>query len=319
MRRVLFSIAVAFLVAASTSAQTLTFAPVGSIPAPVDSIRVQGTYAYVAAGRTLSIYNVANPAAPQREGAYTFPEEIWSFRIYGSTAYVGANFFGLGIVDVSNPRAPTLRGSFKTPGQAKTAAIVGAKIAVIDHMEGLVFVDATDAAKPRGAGSFFLDGYARDVVAAGTFAYAVDSPTGFYVFDLTRSGPLEPIASVQSGTGLRTIEVSDSLAMLVGGGSLQPYDISNPAAPARIAPFKTPGGAQRAVLAGQRAYVADGREGLQVVDFSTPASPVIAGSLKTEGAARDVAVSGSLVFLVVSDASGRPQDGGRVVILRQSP
>jgi hypothetical protein len=273
----------------------------------------------VAAGRTLSIYNVANPAAPQREGAYTFPEEIWSFRIYGSTAYVGANFFGLGIVDVSNPRAPTLRGSFKTPGQAKTAAIVGAKIAVIDHMEGLVFVDATDAAKPRGAGSFFLDGYARDVVAAGTFAYAVDSPTGFYVFDLTRSGPLEPIASVQSGTGLRTIEVSDSLAMLVGGGSLQPYDISNPAAPARIAPFKTPGGAQRAVLAGQRAYVADGREGLQVVDFSTPASPVIAGSLKTEGAARDVAVSGSLVFLVVSDASGRPQDGGRVVILRQSP
>ena len=318
MRSVFFSIAVSAL-ASAASAQTLTFSPVGSIPAPVDSIRVQGMYAYVAAGRTLTIYNVSNPAAPQREGAYTFPEEIWSFRIYGSNAYVGANFFGLGIVDVSNPRSPVLRGSFKTPGQAKTAAVVGSKIAVIDHMEGLVFVDASDAAKPRGAGSFFLDGYARDVVAAGNFAYAVDSPTGFYVLDLTKSGPLEPIASIQSGTGLRTIEVSDSLAMLVGGGILQPYDISNPAAPVKIAPFKTPGGAQRAVLSGKRAYVADGRDGLQVVDFSTPAKPLIAGSLKTESLARDVAVSGSLVFLVVAEPGGRPQDGGHVVILQQNP
>lgn len=300
------------------STQTLTFTPVGTIPAPVESIRVQGVRAYVAAGKTLSIYDVSNPAAPKREGTYTFPEEIWSFRIYGANAYVGANFFGLGIVDVSNPAAPTLRGSFKTPGQAKTAAIVGSKIAVIDHMEGLVFVDATDAAKPAAAGSYFLDGYARDVVTAGQFAYAVDSPTGFYILDLSKPGPLEPVSTVQTGTALRTVEVADSLAMLVGGGSLQAYDVSNPAVPVKMPAFRTPGGAQRAALQEKLAYVADGREGLQVVDFAT-SKPVIIGTHKTAGIARDVAVAGSLVFVVVADAGGKPQDGGQVVILRRQP
>jgi hypothetical protein len=307
------------LVTAALSAQTLTFTSIGSIPAPVEAIRVQGNHAYVGAGRTLTIYDVTNPAAPKREGSYTFPEEIWSFRVYGTHVYVGANFFGLGILDVSNPSSPVLRGSFKTPGQAKTAAVVGSKVAVIDHMEGLVFVDASNVVKPVGAGTFFLDGYGRDVTASGRYAYAVDSPTGFYVLDLSKPGPLEPVSSVQSGTGLRTIEVSESLAVLVGGGSLQPYDISNPAAPVKAPPFRTPGGAQRVALQGTRAYVADGREGLQVVDFSVLSKPVITGAHKTATAARDVAVSGPLVFMLIADPNGRPQDPGSVVILRQAP
>jgi hypothetical protein len=72
------------------------------------------------------------------------------------------------------------------------------------------------------------------------------------------------------------------------------------------------------VLQGRKAYVADGREGLQVVDFSTPAKPAIVGAFKTSGIARDVAVSGPVVFVVVADPGARPQDGGQVVILRES-
>jgi hypothetical protein len=305
------------LASPALSGETMSFTSVGIIPAPVDSIRVEGNRAYVGAGRTITIYDISNPAAPRREGAYTFADELWAFRIYGSTAYVGVNFFGLAILDVSNPAAPALRGSFKTPGQAKTAALVGSKVAVIDHMEGLVFVDASNATKPSGAGTFFLDGYARDVVSAGRFAYAVDSPTGFYVVDLSKPGPIEPIASLQVGTGLRSVEASASLVVAVGSGTLQPYDVSNPAAPARIAPFRTPGGAQRISIRDKVVYVADGREGLQVVDFSVPDKPTIIGSYKTGGPARDVAVAGPLVFLLVNEPGTRPQDGGHIVILRQ--
>ncbi len=200
------------------AAQSVSFTPAGTIPAPVDLIRVEGTHAYVSSGKTLTIYDVSNAEAPKREGAYTFPEEIWSFRVSGSTAYVGANFFGLGILDVSNPSTPVLRGSFKTPGQAKTAAPFGSKIAVIDHMEGVVLVDASNTAKPVGAGSFFVDGYARDLVTAGSLVYAVDSPTGFYILDLSASKPMEPITALQTGAGLRSVEVSGPLAVLVGNG-----------------------------------------------------------------------------------------------------
>jgi hypothetical protein len=85
----------AFVSCLPVCAQSLTFAPAGTIPAPVDLIRVEGTHAYVSSGRTLTIYDVSNADSPKREGSYTFPEEIWSFRVVGTTAYVGANFFGL--------------------------------------------------------------------------------------------------------------------------------------------------------------------------------------------------------------------------------
>jgi hypothetical protein len=319
MRTVVWSTLLSLATAATAAAQGLTFTPLGSIPAPVDSVKVAGTHAYVAAGHTFTVYDVSNPSAPSRQGEYKFPEEIWAFRIYGSLAYVGANFFGLGILDLSNPKAPALKGSFKTPGQAKTAAVVGSKVAVIDHMEGLVFADASNPAKPVGAGTYFLDGYGRDVTSADRFAYAVDSPTGFYILDLSKPPPHEPIGVSQSGAGLRTVEVSGSLAILGGNGLLQPYDVSNPAAPSRLPPFKTPGGAQRVAIDGKMVYVADGREGLQVVDFSVPAKPTIVGTYKTAGSARDVAFAGGLVFVVVSEPGGRPQDGGQVVILRRQP
>jgi len=296
--------------------QTLRFEAVGSIPGPVEAMRVDGTRAYVASGRTFTIFDVSNPAAPKRLGAHTFPEQVWSFRVNGSMAWIGVNFYGLAILDVSNPSVPALRGSFKTPGQAKAAAVVGNKAFVVDHMEGLVLVDLSNPAKPTGLGSFFVDGYARDVASAGSYAYAVDSPTGLYVFDLSKAGPPEPLVSLQIGNALRSVEVSErtNLVVAVGGGSLQPYDVSNPAAPVQVTPYRTPGGAQRVALRGALAYVADGREGLQVVDLAVPAAPRIVGTFKTERIARDVAVGDSIVLV----AQGGPKEKQDVLILRQT-
>jgi hypothetical protein len=90
---------------------------------------------------------------------------------------------------------------------------------------------------------------------------------------------------------------------------LQVYDVSNPAAMARAAVYRTPGAAQRVSVRGTRAYVADGPSGLQVVDLSTPSQPAIVASHTTAMPARDVDVAGSLVFVVVGTDS--------VVILRQ--
>ena len=296
------------------SAQALTFAAVGTLPVQADTVELQNGLAYVAAGKTLTVFDVSNPAAPKKLGSHAFPEEIWSFRLQGQTAYVGVNFFGLGILDVSNPSALVLRGSFKTPGQAKVGAVFGTRALVVDHMEGIVEVDITNPSKMLSPGSFFLDGYARDVVTSGSFAYAVDSPTGFYIFDLAKKGPLEPMTTVQNGTALRTVDVSSGdgprLAVLVGGGALQIYDVSKPEAPVRFPPYRTPVGAQRLALKGRLAYVADGAGGVTVVDLSKPEQPIVVGSHKTPTSARDVAVADSLVLVAVAN--------GDAIILRES-
>jgi hypothetical protein len=308
--------------AAGVSAQTLNFTLVGSIPGPADMVRVQGAHAFVAAGKTLTVFDLSNPAAPKRGGAYTFPEQIWGFKVIGSLVYVAADLFGLGILDVSNAAAPSLRSSFKTPGQAKGVAVFGTKAVVADHMSGVDYVDLSNLDKPVSLGSFFLDGYARDVAASGPMAYAVDSPTGLYVFDLSKPGPLESVSTQHSATAPGSIQLSDAsaaqgppVAVLVGGGSLQIYDVSNPGTPVKAATYRTPSGRPlRVALKGKLAYVADGREGLQVADLTTPSKPILAGSYKTPRPARDVAVTDSLVFVVV----GAGEEDGEILILRQN-
>jgi hypothetical protein len=312
--------------ATSLHAQTLSFEEVGSIRGAADLVELQNEHAYVAAGHTFTIYDLSNPSAPVRRGAYTFPEQIWGFELTESRAYVGANFFGLGILDISNPASPTLLGSFKSPGQAKIVARFETTAALIDHMEGVVFVDLSKETTPSEIGTFFLEGYGRDIATLGSMAYAVDSPTGLYVFDLSGTGPWEPVGVLQAPSPpQRSTEVFDlsggqgrRILCGVGGGGLQVYDVTDPVAPVKVAAFDTPGRAERVAINGDLAYVADGQAGLQVIDLSTPSAPRVVGGFATTRPAHDVAARDSLVLVVVGDGESEGEDT-EVLILRQQP
>ena len=314
--------------AVSIATQGVSLERVGSIPVPAEHragyptslVRAQDGYAYVSLGRTFTIFDVSDPAAPKRLGSYEFPEEIWGFRITGSRAYVAANFFGLGILDISDPAAPRLVGSHDTLGQAKIAAVFETKVLIIDHMEGLVLLDVSNEAEPVMVGSFFLDGYPRDVVTLGSLAYAVDSPSGLYLFDLSKPGPPEPVSVLHAPGAPHSIEVSaasgnggPTLVCGAGSGNLQVYDVSNATAPVKVATFETPGRAERVALEGAFVYVADGQAGVQIVDLSTPSEPRLVGSYRTARPARDVRVADSHVFVVVGDG-----EDTEVLILRRS-
>ena len=308
------------VVAAARSADA-QFTRVGTIAGQFDMVKVDGSHLFASAGKTLTIFDVSTPTAITLLGAFSFPEEIWSFRVVGQDVYVGTNFYGLAVLDVSTPTAPKLRASYKTPGQAKAASPYGTKVVVVDHMQGLVLVDLSTPSRPVSLGSFFVDGYARDVVTVGPLAYAVDSPTGFYVLDLSASGPLEPVSTLQSGNGLRTVDVlfgadgkTPRGAVLVGNGAVQLYDLSNPRSPAKAGSLRTPGGALRVALSGARAYVADAREGLTVVDLASLSEPRIVGSFKTPLIARDVALAGETIFI----ATGGPDGAGDVLVVREA-
>lgn len=306
------------VIASAAAAQPTVLTQVGAIRVPAaDTVEIRGSHAYVAGGRTLTVLDLADPAAPRRVSEYTFPEQIWTFRIVGSYAYVAANFFGLGILDLSNPASPTLRASFKTPGQAKGVAIVGTTVFVADHMSGVDVVDISTLDKPVGRGSFFVDGYARDVAASSRLAIAVDAPTGLYVLDPARPGPPEAVGQLQTAAAPQAIEMMEQagrvIACVIGGGALQIFDVSDPAKPAHLATLRTPGGRPlRMAVDGTKGYLADGPAGVQIIDLTEPAKPVILGSFKTAAVARDVAVGGGLVVAVTGMGEGNEE----VVVLR---
>ena len=320
----LVCVTLASILANNASAQTVTLEPVGVIPGPADHVRVQGDYAYVSHHTSFTVWDVSNQAVPRKMGSIELPEEIWGFRVRGDRAYVGSNFFGVGILDLSDPAVPRLLGSHKTLGQTKIGAVYENRLVLIDHMEGIVMVDTSDETAPIGAGSFFLDGYARDVVTSGKMAYATDSPTGLYVFDLSVPGPPEPVGILHAPASPRYIEVvrekGEPAGILAGAGDgqLQIYDASNPAMPVKAATFETPGRAVRVAMAGSLVYVADTQAGITLVDISTPSSPTAAGSFRTDAPSRDIAATDTHVFVVVG--AGRRQEGQtEVQILRRSP
>lgn len=343
-------LATAFLacIAASVEAQSASLLPVGMIPGPVDLVRAEGTRAYLAAGKTITVFDVSNPAAPRREGSYEFPEKIWGFRTAGHLLYVADGFSGLQILDVSNAAKPILLGSLKTPGQSKNVSVSGSKAVVANHMTGVDLIDVSDTTKPVLVGSCFLDGYARDAAISGTVAYAVDNPSGLYVLDVAnvKTATFDPANAIQQAVAPQKIELSDStrpgalkFAVLVGGepydpnrarrpagtrprGSLQIWDLSNPTAPVLASLYRTPGSPRQVALKNAVAYVADSEEGVQVLDLSIPSKPAIVGSYKTSGPARDIAVADSAVLVVVGGnltGGSASQTSTEIVILRHMP
>jgi len=323
-------LAIAFLVwtAERGTGVSSELTQVGTIPSPAELVEAAAGRAYVALGKAVTIFDISNPEAPRRQGSYEFPDKVWDVNVIGTLVYAAVDKFGLGILDVSNGSAPTLRGSFKTPGQAKSVALVGTTALVADHMEGVDFVDVSDTTRPVRMGSFFLDGYARSVAATGSLAAAVDAPKGLYVFDFTRPDRLDAIGSQQSAERPVMIELSDEaagpgpvLAVLVGGGFLQVYDLSQPAKPVRAAAFRTPSGRPlRVTLKGRVAYVADGDHGLQIVDLTLPSAPRVIGAYPTSLPARDVAVADSLVLVAIGEARGGESApaAGAVLILQHT-
>ena len=312
-------------------AQPPSFELVASMPGPADHVAVHEGYAYVSADKTFSVVDISEPTEPVRVGSHLFPEQIWGFRLSGTRAFVGANFFGLGVLDISDPAAPTLLGSFDSLGQTKIGDIFNTTVALIDHMEGVVFLDLADEARPEQIGSFYLDGYARDLVMSGSIVYAVDSPTGLYIFDVANPDPWEPVgilhapAAPQRSLEVFTLSGGSGPRILsgVGAAGLQVFDVSDPAAPTKLAVFDTPGQAQSIAVKEDLVYVADGQAGLQIVDLSIPSTPRVIGGFETERPARDVAVAGSLVLVVVGEGDywGDDQYDGtdrEVLILRQT-
>src|SRR4051794_11618711 len=83
--------------------QPVTFARVGAIAGPAELVRAAGDYAYVSAGKTITIVDVSRPAAPKAVGSYAFPAKIDGFSISDRLIYVAADQFGLGILDATNP------------------------------------------------------------------------------------------------------------------------------------------------------------------------------------------------------------------------
>jgi hypothetical protein len=234
----------------SFTPKTLSFV---TIPGFANNVKVNGNYAYVAAGSAgLQVVDVTDRTNPLIVSSLALPSNANDLRIRGSTLYVATNS-GLLTIDVTNPLSPKLLGSLSTPGVAWDVTLSGNLAYIADGASGLQIADISNAANPALVGSLAIaGGTAKGVDVAGTLAVVAAGTTGVVI-----------------------------------------VNIANPTAPQRLGVVATPGDAHKVVVKGTAAFVADYPQSMQVVDFTNPAAPAIIAATQDAlgGKLQDVALA----------------------------
>ncbi|MBI2874344.1 MAG: right-handed parallel beta-helix repeat-containing protein [Firmicutes bacterium] len=151
------------------------------------------------------------------------------------------------------------------------------------------------------------------VAVQGHYAY-VGRGLRLLILDVSNPGAIREVGATEPlGWYITDVAVSGRISVVAtGGAGIAVVDISNPASPAVLGRYDTPGYAEAVALAGRYAYVADGPSGVKVVDISNPAKPVPVGGSSGSRYVFDVAVEGRYAYLA---AAG----GGMLVVEMTDP
>ncbi len=210
-----------------------------SIPGFANKVRVNGNYAYIAAGSAgLQIVDVSNRAAPRIAAALSLPGNANELRLVGNLAYMAVGSAGLEIVDITNSLSPTVVGSIGTAGVSWDVAVSGNFAYVAEGTSGLQIFNISNPASPVLVGSVAIPGNAEGVDVQGNLA-----------------------------------------VIAAGSSGLQVVSVSDPTTPTVVGHVAIPSNDARKVTAqGTAAFVAASTGSLQIVDFSTPNAPKVIGT-----------------------------------------
>ncbi|MBI2918848.1 MAG: hypothetical protein HYY01_12770 [Chloroflexi bacterium] len=148
-----------------------------------------------------------------------------------------------------------------------------------------------------------IGGPTQAVAVQGDYAY-VGVGLRLIVLDISNpANPREVGATEPFGWYVEDVAVVGNTAFVAAGGAgIYIVGISDPAHPAVIGSYDTPGYAESVVVAAEYAYVADGPAGLRVVDIGDLAHPAEVGDAYSMNYAFDVAVEGRYAFIAAAGA-----------------
>jgi hypothetical protein len=251
-------------------------------------------YATGYATNTLSIWNMANPAAQDFIGYTTFqlggPSDL---QVVGNRAYIAStNRDMLTILDVSDPIDISHVGDTMKNLGRPVAVHVSGKYAYVASKglssdglyDGLTVFDVTDAPAELAATSFistYLQG-TSDVFVSGSYAYLTSRDNNrLVVFDVSNPGDIVPVSyTEESLVEPVKVHVSGIYAYVVaeGADTLVAFDVSNPAQIAVVGQVTTTLKHPRSLyVSADRAYLVYAGDtgtgeqcGLAVLDISDP-------------------------------------------------
>jgi hypothetical protein len=208
------------------SSELSSYAVGGATFFAVDAV---GTYAYVASGAGLIVFDVSDPANPAIAGSLDTPGTARDVFVEGNYAFVADNEAGLQIIDITDPANPDSVGNYTytTADSARGVFVSGNTAYVAYGGSGLVIVNVAQKNAPSLISSYNTPGFAQDVVVDASYAYVADH----------------------------------------SNGGLQIIDITSPADPVLAGQYNSPGGASGVFVNANYIFMADRWNGLLVFEF----------------------------------------------------
>ena len=254
-----------------------------ALPANIYDIDVAGTVAYAAMDFDgLATVDVSDPAAPRLLGTFRTPGQALSVAVSGTTAAVTNRLSGLELVDVSDPAVPAARGAYFAEGYAIDVAAAGSFAYVIDTPGGLSIVDLTAPGDELEAVGNLSSGEQPAAVAVTTarrggremnLVVLMSSESTLELVDASDPAAPAPLGAYRdpgrprtgayiafaATSGLVHVVLADSRAYMADQYppfSLQVVDLSDPAAPAQLTTYATPGPPRDVAVSGSLVLVA---------------------------------------------------------------
>lgn len=227
--------------------------------------------------------------------------------VYQATENNGANhdFF---IYDISTPTIPTYLGSIDTNSDVNDLVVSGnyVYLATKDNAKEVIVIDITTKTSPQIVGSYNATG-SRDglsIALSGTTLYLgrnSGSDPDFYVLSLADPATPAFVGSTDYDTNLERMVVSGSYvyaATASDSEELAVFDVSNPAAPSKVAALDIADDEDGQAIAISGTLLALGRADgggpeLAIISVATPTVPTLLGSTDLSDEVNGVAFDGT--------------------------
>ncbi len=270
-----------------------------SLNAPLNDIKIQGNYAYVANDSAgLKIIDISNNRSPV-VFSHLQPGCIFQgLYLDDHYLYAACGSAGLLIINITDPSHPQIVGQHVTAGSARGVWVSNHMAFVTADVAGLRIFDVSNPYLPVEVGFIGCPGSARQVFIDQNLAYLACDTGGLRILDIT--DPISPQLIGQFTSGSRILDVISigSYAYLAAGeAGLRILNIINPSLPIEISFYDTPGTSLKLAFSPSRIYLADGNNGLVILNVASPAQPAVLGNFETWGYAYATLRNENLLFI----------------------
>ncbi len=214
--------------------------------------------------------------------------------VEGETVYLANGYDGVRIGRLESGGSISWLSHLQTR-DARGVALAGGSLLIADGDGGIKVAEAGDPRKARLVGAYASPHYLSALVVRGERVYCAAGFGGVEILDVSK--PRRP-RLVWRGkfSEVRGVD-ADARHLYVADGyeGLHIFSLDG-GEPRRVSTLDTPGWTADVVVAGDRAYLADGGRGVKAADVSMRERPRIVSSAPTGSVARQVRLDGATLF-----------------------